>query len=79
MTAQNGHLTYIDNASGHYKPRRADLCNALQALADDDYDFGAHPCEVRIMEMGAAGLQWSIYDDARTLLANNNAAPDRTG
>lgn len=78
LKAQGGRLTYIDNASGHYKPDRAALCEGLEALRDDDYDFATSACEVRIMESVLGNMRWSIYTDARTLLANRNAAPNST-
>jgi len=79
LKASNGHLSYIDNASGHYKPTRNNLVTALRSLEADDCDFSRHLCEVRIMEVVRGALQWSIYDDAQTLLSNENALPDRVG
>jgi len=79
VKAARGYLTYLDNASGHYKPRRADVARALSNLENDGYDFGANVCGVRIMEMVNGNMQWSIYRTAQTLLRNQNAPPDAVG
>jgi hypothetical protein len=74
--AAGGYLTHLDNASGHYKPQRADVVRSLIVLRDFGYDFNANVCAVRIMEMVNGAMQWSIYRNAKTLMANVNAAPD---
>jgi hypothetical protein len=76
LQAANGRLTYLDNASGHYKPTRANVVEMLTTLQADGYDFTRRACRVRVMEVVAAQLQWSGFNDARTLIANPNANPD---
>jgi len=76
LRAANGRLTYLDNASGHYKPPRANVAAALATLQNEGYDFIAQACQVRVMEAPGGNLQWSVFNDARTLIANPNANPD---
>lgn len=77
LEAQDGYLTYVDNASGHYKPTRQHIHELLVALEHDGLDFTHHPCEVRIMEMYQGAMQWSIFNNATTLIANVHAQPDQ--
>ena len=79
LQAAQGHLTYLDNASGHYRPRRKNVVEALKILKDSHYRFRTNVCEVRVMEMDNNGMQWSIFDSAQTLIDNPIAAPDQVG
>jgi hypothetical protein len=79
LQADQGYLTYLDNASGHYKPQRANVVEALQIIKDSGYRFSTRACRVRVMEVVAGNLQWSIFNNARTLINNPNANPDQVG
>lgn len=76
LQAAGGKLTYLDNASGHYRPRRLEIAQALNFLNQDGYNFDSTVCGVRIMEQVGPNMQWSCYTNARTLLINPNAMPD---
>jgi len=77
LMADQGYLTYIDNASGHYKPTRRNVFEALTLFESQGYDFVRRPCTVRVMEMVKGTLQWSVFDNPQTLINNRNARPDR--
>lgn len=62
---QNGYITYIDNASGHYKPTAKQVQNCVYSLRmADDADLSRLQ-DIRVWH----GNDWRTYNDAGLFLA----------
>jgi hypothetical protein len=79
LKAKDGQLTKITNSSGHYKPSRTDLHNAVQFLANAGADLTK--LQVTVAEPDATRPGKMIehdYDNAQTFINNMNAVPSRS-
>lgn len=78
IKANDGQLTKITNASGHYKPSRQDLHNAVRFLSDAGIDLSRLVVTVSEPDPARPGkLLEHDYDDGRVFLANMNARATR--
>lgn len=81
IQVSQGRLKYIDNMSGHYKPTRTHLLNALQLLRDCGVDLYAN-VKAGIAEPlnGPRGgkMVMKYYNNAAALLSHPNRPPDKT-
>lgn len=73
----NGRLRYIDNNSGHYKPSRRNLHNAIKLLSECGVDMYMN-VQVGLKELVRGELVFHTYNFAALFLANMNARPDLT-
>lgn len=79
LNVRNGQLRRIQNNSGHYRPSRTDLHNAIVLLNNQGLDFSQ--CLVTVTEPDPGRGNKTIehdYDQAATFLNNRNAAPSRS-
>lgn len=76
VRAQNGRLAYIDNNSGHYKPDRIQLLNALIVLDGCGVDLTKVRVGWKSLERGKIVVR--EYANARAFLTNPNMGPDET-
>ena len=79
LKVAQGRLTMLSNSSGHYKPTRANLHNAVRMLDGLGADLGQ--LRVVVGEPDPARPNKMVehdYDGAAAFLANMNAAPSRT-
>jgi hypothetical protein len=75
VKATNGVLSYIDNNSGHYKPTRNNLHNAVTILSGFGIDFSA--IQIGVKEIIGGNLRFSYYDNGNRFLQNKLAVADR--
>lgn len=79
VSAADGQLTWINNSSGHYKPTRQNLHDAVRLLDDAGIDLARLKVTVGEPDpMRVGKMVEHDYDDARVFLANMNAAPTRS-
>jgi hypothetical protein len=79
LTVAQGELRNITNKSGHYKPTRQNLHNALVSLDSQELDLTN--CVVTVSEPDLARPGKLIehdYDHANVFVTNMNAAPSRS-
>jgi hypothetical protein len=77
ILVREGRLVRIDNNSGHYKPTRAHLVNALGVLNRMGVNLNRVVARSSEMGFGSRGqLQISIFNDAAQLLANPHMRPN---
>jgi hypothetical protein len=67
----NGYLLYIDNDSGHYKPARGHLLNAVDLLHND------YQVPLNYLKVGVKSPQGMQFYSGTQFVANSNA-PDWT-
>jgi len=78
VQANNGRLTYIDNNSGHYKPTRQHLHDAISLLSLGGVDM--HNVRVGMKEFNVQlnKLQFHFFYDGHRFLQNIQAIPDES-
>jgi hypothetical protein len=79
ITARQGQLLKIQNNSGHYKPTRDHLHNAVLLLNDQGLDLSAAKVIVGEPDPLRRGKMIEYdYDNAATFINNKNATPSRS-
>jgi len=79
LYTNQGRLTSIQNNSGHYKPTRDHLHNAVLLLNNQDLDFTGAKIIVGAPDPGRPGKMIEHdYDNAQVFINNRNAAPTRS-
>lgn len=79
LKVAQGRLTMLSNSSGHYKPTRANLHNAVRMLDGLGADISGLRVVVGEPDPGRPGkMVEHDYDSAATFLADMNAVPSRT-
>lgn len=79
VLATDGKLTQIQNNSGHYKPTRDHLHNAVVLLHGQGLDFSAAKIIVSEPDPARPGKMIEHdYDNAMTFINDKNAAPSRS-
>lgn len=79
LSADQGSLRLLTNLSGHYKPTRVNLHNAVQFVANGGVNIAQARVWVNEPDPARAGkmIQYE-YSHAQTFLANRDAVPDQT-
>ena len=79
LSADQGNIRLLTNLSGHYKPTRDNLHNAVQFVANAGASLAQARVWVNEPDPGRPGkmIQYE-YSQAQTFLANRNAPPNQT-
>ncbi|TWT58100.1 hypothetical protein KOR42_14710 [Thalassoglobus neptunius] len=77
MIVDNGRLKYIDNNSGHYKPDKIQVINALRFLRECGVDLFAS-VKVGVKEMESGHLVMKEYSNAAAFVQNPRIPADKT-
>ncbi|MEW4488916.1 hypothetical protein AB1L42_12590 [Thalassoglobus sp. JC818] len=75
LIVNQGRLKYIDNNSGHYKPDKIQILNALRFLRECGVDLFAS-VKVGVKEMDQGRLVMKEYNNAAAFLQNSRIRPD---
>ena len=79
ILAKNGKLKQIQNNSGHYKPTRDHLHNAVVLLASQGLDFSEAKIVVGEPDLTRPGKMVEYdYDVAQVFINNKTATPSRS-
>jgi hypothetical protein len=79
LQATQGKLRKIQNNSGHYKPSRTDLHNAVVLLVSEGLDFSSAKVIVGEPDPTRPGKMIEHdYDNAQVFINNRNAPPSRS-
>jgi hypothetical protein len=75
MAFANGYITLIDNRSGHYKPTRKNLHDAVASLVEAD-NANLSSAVIKVYEMKNDKLHIESYHHWKTFYDNPKAAPN---
>ncbi len=78
LQVQQGQIWCIDNNSGHYKPDRIQLINALMMLRDCGVDMGTLRVGLKEPSNQPGRLAFKYFNNATAFLANPNMTPHET-
>lgn len=73
-----GRLFCLDNNSGHYKPDRIQVMNALMMLRDCGVDLSRMRVGVKELSNQPGRLAFKYYNNAQVFLGNPNMTPHET-
>jgi hypothetical protein len=78
ITCVNGKLWCLDNNSGHYKPDRIQLINALRMLESCGVDMNTMRVGLKEPSNQPGRMAFKFYNSAHAFLANPNMTPHET-
>lgn len=76
ISVDDGLVTYVTNTSGHYKPTKPHLAEALNILNDDGLNLGkARVMAVRFPGPSHGTVWWQTFDLRQFLASGGNCLP----